>query len=103
MDIKSSVTPRRMALALGLMLGGFGLSACDPSATGYSGGAYYDSMMWNDYYWYDDPGYRPPVDRPDRPDRPVKPRPPVSTLPAPAPRPPVARPPVARPPIHRPR
>ncbi len=71
---------RRLGLAAALIGGGFGLSACDPNATG-SGGVYYDSMLWNDYYY----GYpRPPRPDPPRPEHPI------------------ARPPVAKPPIHRP-
>ncbi|MBE1282454.1 MAG: hypothetical protein GJ676_04005 [Rhodobacteraceae bacterium] len=84
-------------LALALVLGGsvFGLSACDPNAVSTGGSVYYDSMLWNDYYY----GYpRPP--RPERPDRP-KPEHPIARPPV-KPTPPIARPPVARPPIHRP-
>ncbi|MCU9838054.1 hypothetical protein OEZ49_09775 [Ruegeria sp. WL0004] len=81
----------RLTFSAGLFAAVFGLAGCDPSATG-SGSVYYDSMLWNDYYY----GYpRPP--RPDRPrpEHPIE-RPPVKPVP------PIARPPVARPPIHRP-
>ncbi|WP_425044208.1 hypothetical protein [Primorskyibacter sp. S87] len=82
---------RKLVLALSLG-GGVGmLSACDPNAT-YSGGVYYDAMLWNDYY-YGHP--RPPAGRPPKPEHPIE-RPPAR------PTPPIARPPVARPPIHRP-
>ncbi len=76
-------------VSLGLVLGtaGFVLAACDPNATtSTSGSVYYDSMMWNDYYY----GYP----RPPRPERP-KPEHPIA-------RPPVARPPIHRPPVARP-
>ncbi|MEX0285816.1 MAG: hypothetical protein AB3N23_14505 [Paracoccaceae bacterium] len=69
-------------LVVSLTGAAFSLSACDPNATGsVSTGVYYDSMIWNDYYY----GYP----RPPRPDRP-------------RPEHPIARPPVAKPPIHRP-
>lgn len=76
--------------ALGVGFGGslLALGACDPNAV-YTGGVYYDSMLWNDYY-YGHP--RPPGV--DRPNPPVRPQPPIA-------RPPIARPPVS-PPIHRP-
>lgn len=81
-----------------------GLSACDPAATSVNGsvgvGVYYDSMLWNDYY------YGRPVPPNHRPINPPGARPPIGTLPPggrpPTARPPIARPPVARPPIHRP-
>jgi len=89
---------RKTMLAAGLSIAGFVLAACDPSAVSVGGSAYYDSLLWNDYYYGNTrpPGPPPPV-RPQPPERPTPPiaRPPV-------PRPPVARPPVARPPIHRP-
>jgi hypothetical protein len=80
----------------------FVLSACDTGSTRVSGGVYYDSMLWNDYYYGSyRPGYRPPPDRPVRPDRPDRPDRPV--------RPPgggidpgFSRPPAANRPIHRP-
>ncbi|MCV2889549.1 hypothetical protein [Ruegeria aquimaris] len=81
----------KLSLTAGLCAAVLGLSGCDPNATG-SGSVYYDSMLWNDYYY----GYpRPP--RPDRPrpEHPIE-RPPVKPVP------PIARPPIARPPIHRP-
>jgi hypothetical protein len=78
---------RKTLLALSLFGGSLGLSACDPNAVSVSGGVYYDSMMWNDYY-YGHP-------RPPRPERPVRPEHPIA-------RPPVARPPIHRPPVARP-
>ncbi|MBT3139974.1 hypothetical protein KL867_02825 [Ruegeria litorea] len=81
---------KKLTLAVGLSASVLALSACDPSAVSVGGGVYYDSMMWNDYYY----GYPNRPNRPDRPDRP-KPEHPIA-------RPPVANPPIARPPIHRP-
>lgn len=85
----------------GLGLAALVLAGCEGS--GYvSSGVYYDSMMWNDYY-YNYPNRPDRPDRPERPERPVhpiEPRPPVAR--PPIARPPVARPPVARPPIARP-
>lgn len=84
---------KRMALAAGLGAATLGLSACDPTATGsVSTGVYYDSVLWNDYY-YGHP--RPPVTKPPRP------KPPVAK--PPRPKPPIHRPPVARPLPGRPR
>ena len=84
-----TVTIRKICLAGGLGAAIALLSACEPG-TGYvSTGVYYDSVLWNDYYYG-----RPRPDRPERPDRPVKPRPPIE--------PPVARPPIHRPPVNRP-
>lgn len=80
----------------GLFLAGSlaGLSACDSSGTGVSvsGGVYYDSLLWNDYYYGHSrpPRPNPPVNRPPRPEHPIA-------------RPPVARPPIHRPPAGRPR
>ena len=82
---------RKIILALALAGSALGLASCDPSTVSTGGSVYYDSMMWNDYY-YGHPGYRPP---PGKPERPPGTRPP-------RPHPPVARPPAARPPIHRP-
>ena len=77
------------------------LSACDPSSTRVSGSVYYDSMLWNDYYYGGyRPGYRPPdrPDRPERPDRPDRPvRPPGGGI-----DPGFSRPPAANRPSHRP-
>lgn len=88
-------TIRKLVLLAGLGGAAIGLSACDPSSVSTGGSVYYDSMLWNDYYY----GYpRPP--RPPRPDRP-KPEHPIERPPA-KPTPPIARPPTARPPIHRP-
>ena len=42
---------RKLTLALGLSGALFALSACDPNAVPVSGGAYYDSVLWNDYYY----------------------------------------------------
>lgn len=93
---------RKLAL-IGMLGGGVTLlTACDPTTVQTGGSVYYDSMLWNDYY-YGRP--RPPQpERPPRPEHPIEPpggvRPPVGR--PPVARPPVARPPVARPPIHRP-
>ena len=88
MMTRSIVT--RLAFALTAALG---LAACDPNATGsVSTGVYYDSLLWNDYY-YGHP--RPPQGRSPRPEHPIA-RPPVA-------RPPIHRPPVARPMPVRPR
>jgi len=78
--------PRKVVLTLGLIGAMMGLSACDPTnvSVGVSGGVYYDSMLWNDYYYGRPRPPQPPVQRPPRPEHPI------------------ARPPVARPPIHRP-
>lgn len=87
---------RKALLAALLGAASIGISACDPNAT-YSGGVYYDGLLWNDYY----NGYP----RPPRPPRPPKPEHPIERPPRPEhpiARPPIARPPVARPPIHRP-
>lgn len=83
---------RKLLIAASLTGSILTLGACDPNGTYVGGSVYYDSMLWNDYYY----GYpRPP--RPDRPrpEHPIE-RPPVNPMP------PIARPPVARPPIHRP-
>ncbi|MBJ6370701.1 hypothetical protein [Sedimentitalea arenosa] len=102
---------KRSILALALGLSSLGLAACDPDGVGVSGGVgvYYDSMLWNDYYYGGPrpPYYRPPPNRPVPPARPpVGVTPPIGTVPPgfrpPTARPPVTRPPVARPPIHRP-
>ncbi len=82
-----STVIRKSLVALALVGAGIGLSGCDPNAVGVSGGVYYDSVMWNDYY-YGHP-------RPPRPERPVRPEHPIA-------RPPVARPPIHRPPVARP-
>ena len=76
----------RKVAVLGFLAGaGLGLSACDPNATVTVGaGVYYDSVLWNDYYYGRPP---PPASRPPRPPRPT---------------PPIARPPRPTPPIHRP-
>lgn len=79
--------PRRAIIGLGLGLAALTLAACDPDAPPPSGSAYYDSMMWNDYYYGYRPGYRPP----HRP-----PRPPIGTVP-PRPMPPIYNPPVPTP------
>lgn len=84
----------RKSLMVVLLTGSMvGLSACDPNATSVNAGVgiYYDSMLWNDYYYH---GARPPHRPPNRP-------PPPGTRP-PRPEHPIARPPIARPPIHRP-
>lgn len=76
---------RKAKLALGFGAGMMVLTACEPGTVSYGGSVYYDSLLWNDYYYG-----RPRPPEPDRPDRPVRPEPPI------------AKPPVARPPIHRP-
>lgn len=93
---------RRIILAVSLGGAVLSVAACDPNAVSTGGSIYYDSMLWNDYY-YDRPGYRPPnpPGKPVHPIEPGHPKPPPGTRP-PGHRPPVARPPVARPPIHRP-
>ena len=74
------------ALAAGAML----LSACENTGSSGSSSAYYDSMMWNDYY------HRPNPPRPERPERPPRPEHPIERPERPvhpiAPRPPVSRP-----------
>ena len=77
-----TLTLRKILTSFGLVASLTVLSACEPVTT--SGSAYYDSVMWNDYYYG-----RPPIETrpPHRPVRPV---------------PPIARPPHVRPPIHRP-
>ncbi|MEX0318444.1 MAG: hypothetical protein AB3N21_10860 [Ruegeria sp.] len=88
-------TFRKLVLVAVLGPAVLAMTACDPTYSG-GGSIYYDSLLWNDYYY----GYpRPP--RPDRPNPPDRPHPPVRPE-HPIARPPVARPPVARPPIHRP-
>ncbi|SEF99513.1 hypothetical protein [Jhaorihella thermophila] len=77
--------PRRLSLGLGVMGAALLLAACDPDAQPSSSSVYYDSLLWNDYY-YGCPGCPPPGYRP------APPRPPIGTVP---PRP--------TPPIHRPR
>ena len=79
------MTPRKLLTSLGLVVSLTALSACEPGTTSVGGAAYYDSVMWNDYYYG-----RPPIGaRPPRPEHPIE-------------RPPHARPPQVRPPIHRP-
>ena len=79
--------------------GALALAGCDGTGFTTTGTVYYDSMLWNDYYYGSyRPGYRPPPDRPDRPDRPGRPvRPPGGGI-----DPGFSRPPAARPPVHRP-
>ncbi|MCA0872385.1 hypothetical protein LCL97_16240 [Seohaeicola saemankumensis] len=91
------VSLRKMCLAVSMTVSAVALSGCDPNAVYTGGSVYYDSMLWNDYY------YGRPPSRPPRPERPVKPVHPIAPVPPPRPTPPIARPPVARPPIHRPR
>ena len=92
------ISVRKRVLSLGLGASVVAVSACDPGSvsTGgsvYYGASYYDSMLWNDYYYG---GHT----KPDRPDRPT--RPPITNPDPGFSRPPVHRPPAARPPIHRP-
>lgn len=86
---------RKAVLAVLLSGAALGLSACHPSTTSVSTGVgvYYDSMLWNDYY-YRRPYYPPAGAHPPH-------RPPPGARPPHRP-PPAARPPAARPPIHRP-
>lgn len=78
-----TLTLRKILTTFGLLASLIALSACQPVTT--SGSAYYDSVMWNDYYYGRPPtGVNPPH------------RPPVHPVP------PIARPPHVRPPIHRP-
>jgi hypothetical protein len=87
------ITPRKILTSLGLVASLTVLSACEPGTTSASASLYYDSVMWNDYYYGRPPtGARPP--RPPRPEHPIA-RPP-------RPEHPIARPPQVRPPIHRP-
>ncbi|MDW3225604.1 MAG: hypothetical protein R8G34_22380 [Paracoccaceae bacterium] len=93
--------PKKLALAVALGGAVLGLSACDPAGVSTSGAVYYDSVLWNDYYYgYDRPAApsRPdrPVrpERPDRPDRPVRPSRPID--------PGFSRPHRPSAPIHRP-
>lgn len=68
---------RKLLISLGFM-SAMVLSACEPGAVSTGGAVYYDSVLWNDYYYGGSrPGYRPPHGRPDRPDRPVRPERPV--------------------------
>jgi hypothetical protein len=94
---------RRVVLAFVLTSPVLVLSACEPVSGNAGGSVYYDSMLWNDYY-YGRPGSRPPKPpgpgKPVHPIEPPRPNPPIAR--PPVPRPPVARPPIARPPIHRP-
>lgn len=90
--------PRRAMYSI-VAAGAFvALGACDPSTTGgttaSSSTVYYDSVLWNDYYWG-----RPVPPRPGRP--PGKPENPIERPPA-KPVPPIAKPPRPTPPIHRP-
>ncbi|SFF77596.1 hypothetical protein [Roseobacter denitrificans] len=93
---------KSLFMSLGV-LGALALTGCTPAGYSTSGSLYYDSMMWNDYYYGSyRPGYRPPdrPERPERPDRPNRPERPV--------RPPggidpgFSRPPITNKPIHRP-
>lgn len=90
---------RFLKTAFGAGLAAMVLAGCESSGTVSTGG-YYDSMMWNDYYYHPYPDRPDRPERPDRPDRPDRPERPVHPI---APKPPVARPPVARPPVARPR
>lgn len=92
---RKNTTSRLMALALA---GTLALAGCDGTGVTTTGTVYYDSLLWNDYYYGSyRPDYNPPSrpDRPDRPDRPA--RPPGGGI-----DPGFSRPPVARPPVHRP-
>ena len=96
---------RRMSLVSALLGGGLLTAACDPSgitvSTGVSVGAdvYYDSMLWNDYYYN-----RPVPPRPPRPGpgpRPPRPGPGPHPGPHPGPGPHPHPMPHPHPPIHR--
>lgn len=90
----------RMRLALPFACAALLLAACDPERE--PGGAYYDGVLWNDYYWDRCPPYCGPVD-PGDPPKPIQPLPPERPVqPLPRPKPPVARPLPARPPVSRP-
>jgi hypothetical protein len=81
---------RRLPLLLaGLALAT--LAACEYDGSGSAGVVYYDSMLWNDYYYGGPrpPATQPPASRPPRPTHPIA-------------RPPVSRPPTPTPPIYRP-
>lgn len=85
------MTAKRLVLSLGFGGAMVALSACEPGSVSTGGSVYYDSMLWNDYYYG-----RPRPERPDRPERPVHPIAPGPGDPG------FSRPPAARPPIHRP-
>ncbi len=96
-----SYSSKARRIAFGF-IGALTLAACEPGSVSTGGSVYYDSMLWNDYYYGSyRPGYRPPSGRPERPDRPDRPdrpiRPPGGGI-----DPGFSRPPVAKPPVHRP-
>ncbi len=79
----TNISPFKILTSLGLVASLTVLSACEPGTTSANASLYYDSVMWNDYYYGRPPtGVRPP--HPPRPEHPI------------------ARPPHVRPPIHRP-
>ncbi|PSL21656.1 hypothetical protein CLV88_10180 [Shimia abyssi] len=84
--MKRSVKNLLRAVSL-ITVGGFVLAGCDSTGGSVYTGAYYDSMMWNDYYR----PYPPPNNRPPRPEHPIE-RPPERPVHPIAPRPPVSRP-----------
>ncbi len=88
---------RKLIIALGF--GGImALSACETGSVSTGGAVYYNSMLWNDYYYGGyRPGYRPPPNRPDRPVRPDRPDRPGGGI-----DPGFSRPPAASLPSHRP-
>lgn len=83
---------RRFVLGLGMAGAALMLAACDPNAPRTSSTAYYDSLLWHDYYRG---CYRcgPPRPTPPRPVHPIEP--PFEPMP-PMPMPPVS-PPIAVP------
>jgi hypothetical protein len=101
--LKLFAGPSRFRLALPLAGAVLLLAACDPDRQ--PGGAYYDGVLWNDYYWDRCPPYCGGTDpgEPEDPPKPIQPLPPERPVqPLPRPTPPVARPLPARPPISRP-
>lgn len=70
------------------------LAACEDTGGSHSS-AYYDSMMWNDYYYRPRP---PKPERPPRPEHPIERPKPEHPIERPRPVNPIApRPPVSRP------
>ncbi|MEP5196249.1 MAG: hypothetical protein ABJQ70_14640, partial [Roseobacter sp.] len=81
------------------VIGVIALAGCEPGNVRTSGSVYYDSMLWNDYYYGSyRPGHGSRPDRPDRPNRPDRPTKPPSGGIDPG----FSRPPAAHLPSHRP-